>query len=207
MEHLNIELENGVTLHHSNKKKVRHFLPNTIEEYRIGYHLWKQCKESRTFVLDVSWDQDKGDFTIGNDSFEYKSNRGALSSGNISLEVLNTGKCETSGLIKSYTDKVDYFLIYLPAYSNYNGKYNHLVDSLLLFRTNELYTWVKNREELTAVNNNYKDSNALCYKVPVKYIEDCESFKKLIVKKWVVRESELNKIKIPKELYTLFQDE
>ena len=203
----NLKLENGAVLHHSNKKKSRHFLPNTIEEYRVGYYLWKQCPEPREYILDVSWEQNTGDFSIGNDSFEHKGNRGALSSGYISLEVMKTDTIEVSGLGKSNLDKVDYFLIYLPVYQNYKGKFPHLVDNLLMFRTNELYQWVRNREELNAVNNNFINSNALCYKVPIRYIEDCESFKNLIVKKWHMPEAELNKIKIPKEIYSLFQDE
>ena len=120
---------------------------------------------------------------------------------------MNTSTCEASGLFKSYIDDVDYFMVYLPVYNNYKGKYKHLVDKLLVFNTSKLYSWVKNREELSAKNNNFLNSNALCYKVPVRYIEDCLSFQELIIEQIDLPESVLQNIKVPKQLYSLFADE
>jgi|13_taG_2_1085334.scaffolds.fasta_scaffold21845_2 hypothetical protein len=207
MKLLNLELDNNVTLLHSDKKKARHFLYNTIEEYRVGYFLWERTNKEKKFVLDVSWEQNTGDFTLADKSFELKSNRGALSSSALSFEVLNTSTCEPSGLFKSFMDNVDYFCVYLPVYKNYKGKYSHLVNKLLVFNTFKLHSWIKDREEISAKNNNFLHSNALCYKVPVKYIEDCKSFNELIIDQVDIPETELEKISIPKEIYSLFQDE
>ena len=202
-----IELENGIKLLHSDELKDRKFLWNTITEYRVGYWMLQHLYKENQLVLDVSFTQDKGDFTLNEASFEFKENRGALSCGYISLEILNTSKCEPSGLLKSVNDKVNYFLIYLPVYKQFKGHNSNLMDTLLLFRTNDLYQWVRNRDEITAYNNYDKLSNALCYKVPVKYITDCESFKNLIIKQWHLPEHELKAIDIPSQLYGLFKHE
>ena len=207
MELLTKKLNNNVTLLHSDKLKARHFLYNTIEEYRVGHFLWERTNKEKDFVLDVSWVQGAGDFTLADKSFELKSNRGALSSSYLSLEVMNTSTCEASGLFKSYLDKVDYFLVYLPVYKNYKGKYQNLVNKLLVFNTFKLYSWVKNQEEISAKNNNFMHSNALCYKVPVKYILDSASFQETIIEQIDLPESELEKISIPKEIYSLFENE
>ena len=201
-----IQLENGIDLLHSKKPKDRQYLWNTKTEYRIGSWLLQNTDQQAKFVLDCSWTQDKGDFTLADASFEFKENRGALSSGFISLEVLNTTKCEPSGLLKSVNDGVNYFLVYLPVYKNYKGHNSDLKDSLLLFRTNELFHWVRNREDVGAFNNYAQNSNALCYKVPIRWITDCISFKKLIIQQWHVPEHELKAIDIPTQLYGLFKD-
>ena len=182
-----IKLENGIDLLHSNKPKDRQYLWNTKTEYRIGSWLLQKTNLKAKFVLDCSWTQDQGDFTLGNASFEFKENRGALSSGYISLEVLNTTKCEPSGLLRSVNEGVTYFLIYLPVYRNYQGHNSDLKDSLLLFKTNELYHWVRNREDISAYNNNASNSNALCYKVPIRFLRDSKELQELILKQWHVR--------------------
>ena len=202
-----IKLENGIEILHSNKPKDRQYLWNTMMEFRVGSWMLENTDPKAKFILDCTWTQDQGDFTFNNASFEFKENRGALSSGYISLEVLNTTKCEPSGLLKSVNDQVNYFLMYFPVYRNYNGHNSDLIDTMLLFKTNELYHWVRNRDEITASNNNTQNSNALCYKVPARYITDCESFKELIIKQWHIPEYELKAIDIPTQLYGLFKDE
>ena len=207
MEKFNLKLDNNVTLIHSGKLKAKHFLFNTEEEYRVGYYLWEKRNKSVDFVLDVSWEQEAGDFTLADKSFELKSNRGAISSSHLSFEVLNTSTCEASGLFRSYLDGVDYFLVYLPVYKNSKGKYKDLVDRLLVFNTSKLYHWIKNCEEICARNNNFLHSNALCYKVPLKYALDSKSFNDTIVDQIHIPESDLQLIEIPREVYSLFQNE
>ena len=201
-----IELENNVEIIRSEKLKERKFLYNTISEYRNGYYLREKYYAKQKFSLDVRFIQ-KGDYSIGKNSFELKENRGALSVSELSFEVFNTKKSEKSGLSLAFKDKVDYFLMYLPLYKPYKGKYSEYVENLLIFKTEDLYHWITQREELEARNNNFLNSNALCYKVPCSYLEDCESFKSLIRERIRIPEEELKKISVPKEIYSCFQPE
>lgn len=201
-----LKLENNVEIIKPDELKERKFLYNTMAEFRNGYWLREEFYPGQKFSLDVRWIQ-KGDYSIGKSSFELKENRGALSVSEMSFEIFNTKKAEKSGLALAYKDKVDYFLVYLPLYKEYKGKYTEYIDNLLIFKTDELYKWITQREEIQAKNNNFLDSNALCYKIPCSYLEDCESFKSLIRKRIHIPEKELKKISIPKELYSCFQDQ
>lgn len=200
-----ILLEPNSYLLRNSKLKPKYFTYNTEQEYRIGNYLWdKQGKES-TFVLDARFNQDNGDFSLGDESYELKENRGCLHSGEISLELLDTKNNKISGLAKSLHDGVDYFVIYMPTYENYKGKYQNFVDNLLVFQTKELYEWATQRDDLCAKNNRFMESSALCLKVPVSFITDSSSLSELIVNRIHIPENELKAIPVPEQIYSLFK--
>lgn len=211
-----INIKPNVNLSHSNILKERKFLPNTELEYRIGNYLLDKSDEQIDLTVHVDMVQSKGDFSLGLSDYELKENRGALSSGSISLEMINTDTMEPSGLMRSVLDEVQYFLIYLPVYTkydkykktyvdSYNYRHKELKNNLILFNTIKLYEYLISREELEARNNKERYSNALCYKLPVSYIKDSKRVDELIVDRWIVEEQELNKITIPDQLYSLFK--
>ena len=120
---------------------------------------------------------------------------------------MDTKNNKISGLAKSHSDGVDYFAIYMPTYENYNGRYQDFVDHLLVFKTDELFEWAVQREELCAKNNKFMESSALCLKVPVNYISDSSSFSELIIRDIHIPEQDLKSISVPSEIYELFKDE
>ena len=198
-----INVDENYSITHSDCLKEKKFLNNTILEYRISRYLQK-IKPDYKVTLYVDLVQNNGDFKLGDKNWELKENRGALSSGYISLEIINTRKKELSGLLKSVKDGVDRFSIYLPTYKTYTTRYKSLVNNLLIFKTEELYNWVISQNEIKAENNKETYSNALCYKIPVKYVNDSVQFKSLY-NKVIIDENELENIKVPSELYNLFQ--
>ena len=198
-----INVDENYIITHSDSLKERKFLENTKLEYRISRYLQNRKADSKvTLFADLV--QNKGDFQINEKTWELKENKGALSSGYISLEVIHTRKKEMSGLLKSVNDGVDNFAIYLSTYSSYTKRYKSLENEFLVFDTQELYNWVISQNEIKAENNKEKYSNALCYKIPVRYVKDSIAFNKLF-KSIKIDSNELNKIQIPDQLYGLFE--
>ena len=93
----------------------------------------------------------------------------------------------------------------MPTYENYKGKYQNFVDNLLVFQTKDLYEWATQREDLSAKNNRFIESSALCLKVPVSFITDSSSLSELIVNRIHIPENELKAIPVPEQIYSLFK--
>ena len=202
---LSLKLDGNFTITHSEKLKSKDFLWNTILEYRIARYLQREIYNNSDAKLFADLVQDKGDFELNNKTWELKENKGSLSSGYLSIEVINTQYRKASGLLRSALDRVDKFAIYLSSYENFNKRHKKVKDKLIVFNTKDLYEWIISQEEIKAENNKEVFSNALCYKIPVKYITDSASFSSLIIESYDIPEQELKEIKIPKELFSLFE--
>ena len=202
-----IKYDENYLITHSNELKSRDFLWNTIGEFRISRYLQTKKYNNVDSVLFADLVQSNGDFKIGDKTWELKENKGSLSSGYLSLEVINTQNRKPSGLLKSALDRVDKFAIYLSSYPKFNKRHKKVKDKLIVFNTKDLYEWIISQEEIKAENNKEVYSNALCYKIPVKYITDSASFSSLIIESYDIPEEELREIKAPQELYNLFEAE
>ena len=197
-------INDNFSISHGDELKDRKFYNNTVREYQVGCFLQNESKSNKHLTLHVDFVQSKGDFSIGTDGFELKENPGAVTEGFISFEVLNTQKVEISGLMASYKDGVKFFLVYIPQSTYLNKRYTKYQNKLLLFETKELYEWIISNEYLVAKNNKPKWSNALCYKVPVRDIDENVSFKNLIKATWNVTEDQLNQYGTPEGIDSLF---
>ena len=206
-EPLTIKLDENYLITHSKELKSRDFLWNTITEYKVSRYLQKNFYNNTNAKLFADLVQNNGDFELDNKTWELKENKGSLSSGYLSLEVINTRYRKASGLLRSALDRVDYFAVYLPSYSNFNKRHKKVKDKLIVFNTKDLYEWVISQDEIKAENNKEIYSNALCYKIPVKYITDSASFSELIIQEYDIPEEDIKEIKVPREIYGLFEKE
>ena len=99
-----------------------------------------------------------------------------------------------------------YFLMYIPGRKYMNNRYSKYQNQLYLFDTKELYEWLISQEYIVAENNRTAYSNAVCFKVPLRYIVE-HSFKDLIKKTWTVTEEELNSFGTPEGVDSYFVED
>ena len=198
-------INENFSISHGDELKDRKFYSNTVREYQVGRFLQSK-DESKHLVLHVDFVQSKGDFSLNDIGFELKENSGALTSGYLSFELVNTRKVEISGIMQSYKDGVKYFLMYIPGRKYMNNRYSKYQNQLYLFDTKELYEWLISQEYIVAENNRTAYSNAVCFKVPLRYIVE-HSFKDLIKKTWTVTEDQLNSFGTPEGVDSYFVED
>lgn len=198
------EINSAFSISHGDELKDRKFYNNTVREYQIGSFLQKQNDNKDHLTLHVDFVQSKGDFSLGTKGYELKENSGALQSGYLSFEILNTRKIETSGILQSHKDGVENFIMYLPGRKWVHTRYSRYKDNLLMFDTKSLYEWLIKQEYIDAKNNRSAYSNAVCYQVPLRNISEFESFKNLIKQQYTVSEDELNSFGTPEGVDNYF---
>ena len=106
-EPLTIKLDENYLITHSKELKSRDFLWNTITEYKVSRYLQKNFYNNTNAKLFADLVQNNGDFELDNKTWELKENKGSLSSGYLSLEVINTRYRKASGLLRSALDRVE----------------------------------------------------------------------------------------------------
>lgn len=198
------KVNSNFSISYIDELKPRRFFDNTIQEYQIGCYLQKLSKQTKHLTLHCEHEQTKGDFSLDDDGFELKDNGGSLSSGYLSFEMIHTRNLIPSGILESRKNGVKYFLMYLQLGQYKKSKYKKHYNKLLLFETEPLYEWLVSNEYIVAENNKYSNSNALCYKVPLWYLDENISFKNLIKGTWNVCPGELEKFGKPEGIKNYF---
>ena len=191
------EINSGFSISHGDKLKTRGFYDNTIREYQVGSYLQKQNENKEHLTLHLDFVQSKGDFSLGAEGYELKENAGALKWGFLSFEVMNTKDIKPSGVMASQQFGVKNYIMYLPQKDWCNDRYKKFKHQLHIFDTEKLWKWLISQEYITAKNNFYVYSNALCYQVPVKYLSENTRFQSLIKQTYTVSEDELNSFGSP----------
>jgi hypothetical protein len=197
-------IDKNFSISHGDELKTRSFYNNTIREYQVGSYLQKLNDYKDHLTLHLDFVQSSGDFSLGTEGFELKENAGALKWGYLSFEVMNTRDIKPSGVMASQQFGVRNYIMYLPEKNWSNDRYKKFKHQLHIFDTKALWQWLIRQEYITAKNNNYVYSNALCYQVPIKYLSDNTKFQALIKQSYTVSEDELNSFGTPEGLDNYF---